>query len=207
MEFLRWQWIIFFAPLCLAVLLALSSVIGLGGHGDADAEADHDLGGDTDTDHDAGHEPVLSLIGVGKAPLSVVLLCLLFLWGTLGVAGNLLWSTQRVLLSLSLAGVGALLGTRALTRLFARLLPSVESYHVVRSELIGREGTALYPISQTAGTARLYDALRNLRQLDCRIPEGDAPIGEGERLVVTDYDPARQVFTVRRPERVFESDR
>jgi membrane protein implicated in regulation of membrane protease activity len=196
-NFVRWEWIIFFAPLGLAVFVALFAAFGLGEH-DADADADTEADTDTDVHSDGdGHESLLSLIGVGKAPLSLVTLSLLLLWATAGLAGNLLWGTERIWLSLLVAGIAALVGTRAAATLFARLIPSVESHHVERNELIGCEGTALYPISDSAGTVRLYDRLRNLRQLDSRTYGiGAGIIPEGTTIVVMEYDKERQVFLV-----------
>jgi hypothetical protein len=137
------------------------------------------------------------LIGIGKAPISLVVLCLLLLWASAGLAGNLTWGTDRIWLSLLVAGLAALLGTRAAATQFARLIPAVESHHVERNELIGCEGTALYPITESAGTIRLFDRLRNLRQLDSRAYGANPPeIPSGTTVVVMDYDKQRQVFLV-----------
>jgi hypothetical protein len=192
---LSWEWIIFFAPLGLAVFVALFAAFGLGEH-DADAHADVDTDVHAEGGAD-GHEPLLSLIGIGKAPVSLVVLCLLLLWASAGLAGNLIWGTDRIWLSLLVAGLAALLGTRAAATQFARLIPSVESHHVERNELIGCEGTALYPITESSGTIRLFDRLRNLRQLDSRAYGTDASvIPAGTTVVVMDYDKQRQVFLV-----------
>jgi hypothetical protein len=196
---LSWEWIIFFAPLGLAVFVALFAAFGLGEHdtdAHADAHADVDTHVHAEGDAD-GHEPLLSLIGIGKAPVSLVVLCLLLLWASAGLAGNLIWGTDRIWLSLLVAGLAALLGTRAAATQFARLIPSVESHHVERNELIGCEGTALYPITESAGTIRLFDRLRNLRQLDSRVYGANpSEIPSGTTVVVMDYDKQRQVFLV-----------
>ncbi|MES2464773.1 MAG: hypothetical protein V4671_29770 [Armatimonadota bacterium] len=189
---LRWEWIIFFAPLGLAVFVALFAAFGLSEH---DADADTDADGDVHVDGD-GHESLLSLVGVGKAPLSLVTLCLLLLWAGAGLAGNLLWGVDRIWISLLVAGMAALLGTPIVAVQFARLIPSVESHHVERNELIGCEGTTLYPVTDTSGTVRLYDRLRNLRQLDSRTYGATATIPQGTTVVVMEYDRQREVFLV-----------
>jgi membrane protein implicated in regulation of membrane protease activity len=204
MYLLRWEWILFLAPLGLASLLALSAVTGLGDH-DADSDFDGDHDG-LDHNHD-GHVSPLEWLGVGAAPLSLVGMSFLLLFSVSGLIGNLAWGIERVWLSLGLASLGAIFGTRLVARALVRLAPSTESHAVQRHELIGGEGVALYPITQRAGTVRLHDRLKNLRQLDCRTPEGDDDIPEGTKVTVVDYDPARQVFFVRRPEKVFTEER
>ena len=38
MYLLRWEWLVFLAPLGLGILVALSAVVGVGGDHDADTE-------------------------------------------------------------------------------------------------------------------------------------------------------------------------
>ncbi|MGC4042365.1 MAG: DUF1449 family protein [Armatimonas sp.] len=208
MNLLRWEWLIFLVPLGLGILIALSAVVGVGGEHDADTdhalEMDHDGGSDLDHNGD-GHVSFLEWMGVGAAPLSLVGLSFLLLFAVVGLLGNLAWGIERVWFSLGLATVVTTVGTRYLAKGLARLAPATETHSVARHELIGCEGVAIYPITATSGTARLYDRLKNLRQLDCRTFTGDDDIPEGARITVVDYDTERQVFTVRRPESVFKN--
>lgn len=210
-DLLKWQWVVFLVPLALAVLLALATAIGVGeNHGENEGGHDHDLDGHADHDgtgHDGSHEtesetqaPVspLSLIGVGQAPLSVILICLLVYWAVIGSLGNLTLGVRSIGFSIGLALVGSLLATSGTARLVGRFLPTSESFSVKRHELIGREGTAIFPITENSGTVRLYDSLGTLRQLDCRIVMGGAAIPMETKVMVVDYDRARQVFTVQK---------
>lgn len=208
MDLLRWEWLIFLVPLGLGILVALSAVVGVGGDHEAEAdhalEIDHDGGSELDLNGD-GHVSFLEWMGVGMAPLSLVGLSFLLLFAVIGLLGNLAWGIERVGVSLGLAAVTAVLGTRFLARGLARMAPATETHAVARHELIGCEGVAIYPITAVSGTARLYDRLKNLRQLDCRIFAGDDDIPEGVKVTVVDYDAERQVFTVRRPESIFKN--
>jgi membrane protein implicated in regulation of membrane protease activity len=201
MNLLRWEWIVFLAPLGLAILMALAAVIGVGSDHEGDSDTDHAT--ETDLDHDGdGHISFLEWMGVGVAPLSLVGLSFLLLFAVIGLLGNLAWGIGRVGFALVLAILVSVFGTRLLARTLARLAPTTETHAVARHELIGSEGVAIYRITTNSGTARLYDKLKNLRQLDCRTFAGDDDIPEGEKVIVVDYDSERQVFTVRRPENV-----
>lgn len=231
-EFLRWEWMIFLVPLALAGLLGLSAALGIGmdgagdvgeidAHTDVDLHHDVDLHQDADWDHgsdlpgDAAEGPdadtppgtsLLEVLGVGQAPIAVLALCLTLFWAVLGLMGNALWGVERAVWSVALAAFGTLPATAGTARLVGRWLPTHQSFSVTRSELIGVEGTAIYPVTETAGTVRLYDRLHTLRQLDSRTRPGATPLPEGAKVVVCDYDPQTQIFIVCRPEEIFEDD-
>nr|WP_309690324.1 OB-fold-containig protein [Armatimonas sp.] len=204
-DLLKWQWVVFLVPLALAVLLALATAVSVGGdHGESEGGHDHDLDGDQDhdaADHEAeagGHSSPLSVLGVGQAPLSVILICLLVYWAVIGSLGNLALGVHSIGLTIGLALVGSLLATSGTARLVGRFLPTSQSFSVKRHELIGREGTAIHPITESSGTVRLYDSLGTLRQLDSRTMPGGAVIPQDTKVIVIDYDRARQVFTVQK---------
>ncbi|WP_395091368.1 hypothetical protein [Armatimonas sp.] len=210
-DLLKWQWVVFLVPLALAVLLALATAVSVGGdHGESEGGHDHDLEGHVGhdgTNHDSdqeaeseseGHVSPLALIGVGQAPLSVILICLLVYWAVIGSLGNLTLGVHSIGFTIGLALVGSLLATSGTARLVGRFLPTSQSFSVKRHELIGREGTAIYPITESSGTVRLYDSLGTLRQLDCRTVLGGAAIPMDTKVIVIDYDRERQVFTVQK---------
>jgi hypothetical protein len=87
---------------------------------------------------------------------------------------------------------------------FAKFLPSTESHHVTRHELIGIEGTAIYPISESVGTGRVFDKLHTLRQFDCRVWTGERAIAEGEKIIIMEYDAENKLFYVRPAGALFE---
>jgi hypothetical protein len=110
---LHWWNLIFLLPFGLALMyLALYTLSGVTfGDGDLDHsfDADHDLGADAghdleaDHDMDADHDPgndgpasghasgplaALSWLGVGRVPLSILLMVLLLTWGVVGFVAN-----------------------------------------------------------------------------------------------------------------------
>ncbi len=217
MVFLDWQNLIFLLPMlaALAYTLLMAAGLGFGEHSievdhDVDLDVGHDFDAgvehDLDTDHDAGHiahaghagasARLLGLFGVGRVPLSILILSACFLWGAVGLALNVGLGTANMLRVLGLAALAAVLGTRLLAEGLAALMPGEESYHTTREELVGLAGEVLYEVTPTSGTVRLRDPTGNLRDLDCRIHSGDG-IKAAERVVLDEYDPSADVFFVR----------
>ena len=190
---------------------------------DADADADVDADADTDADahveahlpgHDlhAGHGGVghaggpsplaaaLGFLGLGKAPVSILILMLLIAWSIIGFVVNQLayavapneWLPP--LLSLPLAFVGSLLATAGLARLLGRYMPSTETYVHRKDQLVGRHGTAIYAITDQFGLASVHDTGGDLFQVPCRTAAGAAQIPATARIVLFDYDAERSIF-------------
>ncbi len=87
MALLDWQNLIFLLPMLAALgyTLLMAAGLGFGEHGiDVDLDVGHDLDAgvehDLDTDHDIGHAgalaSLLGLFGVGRVPLSILILSL-----------------------------------------------------------------------------------------------------------------------------------
>ena len=149
-QLLLWYNLIFILPFGLAVLYLLIMSfgilpidIGFGMDYDLDLDLDHDIDfdHDIDLDHDLDHDigaggafRALSILGVGRVPLSIIGIAMLLLWGALG------WLTNNVLeafiqtssayatISMAVAFVGSLLLTSLLTKLLARFVPTSETY-------------------------------------------------------------------------------
>ncbi|MFN3649928.1 MAG: hypothetical protein ACK47B_10115 [Armatimonadota bacterium] len=205
--------------LTVATVTALVSLIG-GGFGDAtdavDADADADLDVDADLDADAGLDahgdhghghphtsdaglllPVLAAIGVGRAPLMLVLQVFCLLWGLVGLtlhsaapqagAGALLWS-------LPISLVAAAVGTRLFSGLVARVMPQSESSVVKRDQLVGRIGKVVYPVSLEEGTINVRDAHGTLHRVRARTQQGR--LDSGEEVIILGFDPQRNLYEV-----------
>lgn len=218
MELLEWHNLIFALPLAWPVLYLVMMLLGLsGGEGDAehDVDLDHDLdvNGDVDADADAGAEVdggtgildrVLGALGVGKAPLSILLISFCFLWAGAGLVGNWFWSIQSASAwpamwkSLAVAAGVSLLGTRFIARAIHRLIPSVESYGSARRDLLGMTAEVLHDVSHEAGTARLRDDFGNLLDVSVRVGKNDRGIPTGSKVVLMRHDPKGDVFFVSR---------
>jgi hypothetical protein len=145
---------------------------------------------------------LLRFFGVGRVPLSVLLMMLFFAWGFLGVSANALLlqaprfadAPWQVSVPVALAGC-ALLG-RAAAVFLARWLPTTETYARDRAALVGRAGQAILRIDQRFGMAAVRDARGNGHQVACRVADGAAPIEKGMPLRVAAYDAAAGLYFV-----------
>jgi hypothetical protein len=217
MVFLEWQNLIFLLPLGVAVIYVLLMSVGLS-IGDQDVDVAHDVhldaghdvhadaGHDADHGAHAGHDgyahhpsllgSVLSLLGIGKVPISVVLISFLSLWGGVGLALNSLFGEEAIIKTLAFTALAAVGGTRLLAEGIGRLMPREESYYTPKEDLVGQTGEVLYEVTPTSGTVRLRDPTGNLLDLDCR-SWNDEQIPPGTRVDLVEYDQATDVFVVR----------
>jgi membrane protein implicated in regulation of membrane protease activity len=179
---------------------------------DADADADHDLAGE----HEAGHEPqhetstsggfsLLTLLGVGRAPISVLLMVFLLIWSVTGIIANrIIYGLSEsvpptVIISVPLAMLLSLFGTAGLARLIGRSMPNSETYVRRKSSLVGLLGEAVYDMTTGFGTVQVRDESGDLHELPCET-QGEANskkmIHKGQRVVLYDYNEEKGVFYV-----------
>lgn len=203
---LEWQNLVFVLALLLAGVLVLGAALGLVGADaeaeldvDADADADADADVDVDGDHDLP-AAALALLGVGRAPLSLLLITLLVAFGATGICLNLLlepWlgsPLARGVLAVLGAGSASMLAGGAMSRLFARFVPGLESYATEAHDVIGVTGVAEMRITGRFGVARVSDRTGTPLQLRCRAHATDIP--KGSEIVVVDFDDERRIYTV-----------
>jgi membrane protein implicated in regulation of membrane protease activity len=186
MDLLQWWNLIFILPALAALLyLLLLSLGAVPGEGH-DVDADHDWNhGDGDLFHGA-----LSLIGVGRVPLSLILMSLLLLWGFFGWLGNQIFGTVLpspslfIWPSLAVALIGSVAFTRVLARGLGRLMPATESYGAGARELIGRMADVRYPLTETTGTVQIHDQHGSMYEVPARVMPGEEAIPAGTRVVL-----------------------
>ena len=181
---------------------------------DLDHEVDHDI--DHDVDHDLAHDADhvigrdslsgfswLAFIGIGKAPLMVVLLIVLMTTGLLGwilnglAVGILGVFPGFLLLGTFLASlVAGSLVTSRLTRFIGRALPPVSTTATRAQALVGRPGTVISPfVDNRYGMVHLRDDGGTLISLFA-ITEDDQPIARGESVILLSYDPTQRLYLV-----------
>jgi hypothetical protein len=194
MDLLQWWNLIFvlpaFAALLYLLLLALGALPVEGGDLDADADLDHDV------DHDTGNlfHGALNLVGVGRVPLSLILMSFFFLWGFFGWLGNQLFAailpspTLFIWPSLLLALVGAGVLTRTLAAALGRVMPATESYGADARGLLGRVADVRYPLTERSGSVQIYDQHGSLHEVPARVLPGEREIAAGERVVLWRFD-------------------
>ncbi len=214
-----WQNLVFAIPLALTLVLgvlAATGILGSGGDGDHDADhdadadhyADHDADADADqdADHDADDASVggqlASLLGIGRAPLTLVLASFFGLFGIVGLLLNrtLEQLAGRGVLAFSGALLGALVasvaGTRALSSVVGRALPKVETYVARGRDFEGLIGDAETAIDARGGLVRVKDPHGTVQQLRCVVRD-DAPIARSARVLLVEYDPSSQTYFVK----------
>jgi len=165
---------------------------------DADADADHDA--DTDAEQEAPVSPALagmSWLGVGKVPLSIVLMVLLLTWGGTGLLCNLLLlprGATATAVSVPMAFLAAILVTHWVSWFIGRYLPLYETTAKRRHALLGATGEAIFPIDQRFGMASVRDDTGDLYQVPCRAD--NQPIPKGSTVKLVSYNGKQGIFYV-----------
>jgi len=181
---------------------------------DAHIDADADLDADVDADaHVEGHGAdevapgsilagALSLLGVGRVPLSIVLMVLMLIWGMTGFFSNtLLWEkyqneTTLLVISIPLAFLASMLGTRLITAGMARWLPTHETYVQRRHELLGAVGEAILPIDSTFGMVAVRDVYGDLFHVGCRLHPNRPALEKGTKVKLIAYNGKQKIYYV-----------
>ncbi|HLO30886.1 MAG TPA: hypothetical protein VK249_17200 [Anaerolineales bacterium] len=185
-------------------------------HHDLDHDLDHDIDHDIDhdldhaVDHDLSRDSLsgfswLAFLGIGKAPLMVVILIVLMTTGLLGwflnglAMGILGFFPALLLLATLLVSlvVGSLVTSRV-TRFIGRALPPVSTTATRAQALVGRRGTVISPfVDGRYGMIHLRDDGGTLISLFA-ITEDEQPIPRGESVILLSYDATQRRYLVTR---------
>jgi len=143
---------------------------------------------------------MLEMLGVGRVPVTVVVMMASLLFGGTGIILN------RILASLNLPAAlygaaavgGALVMTAALTgwatRLLGRIMPTTETYVVTRHDFAGCTGKLLLPADATSGYAQVKDREGNVHNIKCRTV--GAALAKGQEILVVEYDDETKTYVV-----------
>jgi membrane protein implicated in regulation of membrane protease activity len=174
-------------------------------HVEHDMDVEHDLHGDAHAHHDqCGHGhgqdafvAALGFLGVGRAPLVMVLQLLLLSWGLIGVAlhrlagvagpGALLWSLPATLIL-------SVLATRTFAHAFGRLFKPIETSIVRSDQLVGHTGRVVFPVTEEEGTIHIRDKHGTLHRVRARSQHGR--LESGQEIIVLGYDAAQRVYQI-----------
>jgi membrane protein implicated in regulation of membrane protease activity len=208
-----WYNLPFSALLVICALMCVLQLIGLGGEQDtdADADADGDLDGDADADSDAetdadsdagGALGGLAFLGVGKAPLAIVLA---ILTGATGLIGWVLNAVSAAPVTFGLPGlvltgtVSLVLGvllTGRVARLIGRALPPVSTTVVRQQALVGRTGEVVSgTLDQGYGLVRVRDDAGTMINVFA-ITESGKSFEKGQTVMLASYDRAQNRYGV-----------
>ena len=181
--------VLFGVPLLIGVLLVFGAALGLAGF-----ESDVETSAETEADG----EGLGSVLGLGRVPLGVVVMLLTLLFGA---AGMMSFAVASVWLSPPLALLVAwlsgaffsLYGTRASSRLLARLVSSVETYASAKIDLVGEPGTVLVVLGPDEVVLRVVD--RGGAELRVRGLTA-ARVQPGEAMLLTHFEKTRDAYRV-----------
>ena len=146
----------FAAALVIMLILAIVQLIGIADFGDAD----FDLDADGDGLPDAGmFDGLLTLLGIGRVPLTIWLALFLFLFAGIGLsvqelATSLTGSPLDSWLAAVIAGMAALPVTGVFARPLGRILPKDHTTAVSTESLIGRRARITDGVARTGSPAR-----------------------------------------------------
>jgi hypothetical protein len=212
MEFLlAWENLIFLIPILVGVVASLALATGFGGEvGEGDAETgegadmdDASIDSDVDdvTDHDGsgdGHsdqsmlQQALSLLGVGKVPLSIVIMLSSLSFGIVGMLSNVLFG--MVYISLIIGLFAMIIITASCAKNMSKIVPSLETRTVSQRDLLGMQAHLILPASPSTGLAHVRDQFGTLHQIRCRTTQGE--ISDGRDVVILDYNEQEGIYIV-----------
>ncbi len=185
---------------------------------DVDLDADHDIDVDHDVDHDAelnaDHGPhvegtpdislsaVLYFFGIGKVPLSILMLSFFYAFGGIGWLLNL-WLTRgsagaESWLAASLPGgfVAGLTSMRLVSSVLARIMPTRNVSGTAPQQLVGLRGVAGLPVTETGGRAQITDRAGTRHVIRCRVKSGTQPVPKGRNIIVVRYAAKDRMYYV-----------
>ncbi len=222
-ELLEWWNLVYVLAFFFALLYAVLNAVGLASHGGADMGLDHDVDAHLDHDMDVhdvhvvhdvhldhgvhaelSHgapsllEEALSFFGIGKVPLSVVLMTFLITFAVVGWGANeLLRPVLRTPaaffpISCGAAVVVGLGGTKLLAGTLGRYIRPIETAALGRGELVGRIATTSLPVDTRFGTALARDEYGTLHKVTCRVAEGAQAIPKGQTVLLVRFVPVKE---------------
>lgn len=144
----------FAAALVIMLILALVQLIGVADFGDADVDLDGE--GLPDASMLDG---LLTLLGIGRVPLTIWLALFLFLFAGIGLsiqelAANLTGGPLYSWLAALIAGVAALPVTGIFARPLGRIMPKDHTTAVSTDSLVGRRARITDGVARQASPAR-----------------------------------------------------
>lgn len=220
-----WYNLIFLLPILTGIVATLAATSGFGmeagesdgpeteteshasGGFDADSDSDSDADGDNVPDHaieahSDGNlfERALSLLGVGRVPLSIVITVASLTFGVTGILLNTLllpiWKIPTLIASVSTLGsfIAMFVITGGLARWLSKILPSVETYGVSNTGLEGRVGILVLGANTEFGVVHVLDEYHQLHRVQCKTFKGT--LSEGTEVIIIKYEEAEKIYYV-----------
>lgn len=212
MDWLAWYSFVCYGMIILAMIFAGGTIFGLDLDFGMDLDTDGDLDSDFDVDVEAAdadggkdanaldasiHETrprglllrLMSIFGIGKVPLTMVLMIACFTFGATGLivaimVGDYLPEIFVGPISLTAAFATMFFGTGTLAEIINRYMPSMETYAYSLDQCVGTEAKVTIPVSPSGGKISFLDPGGDHRTVSARTFEGTSiPINEA--VVIT----------------------
>ncbi len=212
-QFGAWWNLIFLVPFGLGLALVLLSVMGAARHGGSHHGAHHHgahphrahhHGGRHHTHHTIRHTARGSRAAhTPTIPPFMLLQNFCLFWGVCGWTANQIViaeitpTVELVVVSATIALAGGLLLTAGISSVLARFTPVDESYAAVKTELEGRVGETITPITQRQGFVYARDVAGTLHKLPARTKPGTADMARGQAALVVAYDSENDYYLVK----------
>jgi membrane protein implicated in regulation of membrane protease activity len=209
-----WYNVIFYIPILIGFAMVLGSAFGFVDH---DVAVDTDIHVDIHVDHDVGHGHsgdghgggglfswLLLGLGIGRAPITIVFMVGMLLFGGLGAISNIFLrplievSSIFALISFGIALIGGFFLTGFFARMIARFIPSVESYNIKIEQLAGCTGTTVVTVDEKSGVVDINDHEDHPHRVMCRVRSGTIP--KGTNVVAIEYFADENRFLVEKYE-------
>lgn len=177
---------------------------------DVDVEPDINLNVDVDTDGEVAFEggstltALINFLGVGKVPLTIILLLLLGSFGFTGwVLNNIILSIFSTYLSLAIGPIFlmaiavSVVTTGYMGQTLGRLLPSKSTSATSYKQLVGQQGEVVsHVVNESFGQVRVRDRGGNIMTVYAVIDPGKPPLKQNDKAVLLEYVQKDRMFVV-----------
>jgi len=201
---------IFTLPIFLVFLYIVLQFVGFHSDGGGIINADiGDIGVGADDDMKVEADGstlnyVLAFLGVGKVPLTMILIPLLITWGMTGCICNYIITQTRkpphwpfMLGSIVIAATVGVIIAKLFAGTISIILPTAERGATSKKELIGKTAKVTSgQVTTSFGRARLRDDYGNSISLYCKIQRGKKVPQKGDEVILLDYDAEDRKFDV-----------
>lgn len=184
---------VYYGAIGIAILMVALLAMGAFHH---DMDMDHDHDHDAEAETEGGFSP-LSLLGIGKAPLSILAISYSLSFGVAGILFVLVshsWLAGYEMWSLGFAGAFSVVFSSIFARVLHYFVPSVETYAKKPSDLTGRTGVAMTTVAKDRGSVDVRDAGGTLHRLPAVTESGEIPSGTSVLVVL--FDEERSLYVV-----------
>lgn len=161
---------------------------------------------DVDTESKTHVSAILRFLNATEVSFKIVLITVMITWGFAGLIANKLLKVETIssgnfVLSIIIAFIASVIGTRFLLLTFTKLLPDTETDDISEPQLLGLQGiVSSDSITQNEGTAQVKMPDGQTITVHCRVGIGEPNPSQGDKITFIDYDPVERIFDVKRAE-------